>query len=218
MAWRGHVVVVRKLRPPVRARSTINRGRIRPIRIRPLRPSLDNWQRTHAARARCEENRRNKARIDENWLLAMTFLLVRLATLVAAAGAASAPLSVFGHKVPDTDAICAAMAYAWELGERGIPAEAYRLGKLNRETEYVLETLGLDAPPLLESVNEGTSGACTPHSARQNRRRRVLSGPTKKRICMCADVVCASVPVRPAVLVWQSRSSTPIIRRSCWTA
>jgi len=72
---------------------------------------------------------------------------------VVAAG--SATMSVFGHKIPDTDAVCAALAYAWELGERGIEAQAYRLGSLNRETEYVLQALGLDVPPLLESLEEG---------------------------------------------------------------
>ena len=70
---------------------------------------------------------------------------------VAALGANVPPqMLVFGHKSPDTDAICAAMTYAWELNERGIPAKAYRLGELNRETEYVLKTLGLEKPPLLE--------------------------------------------------------------------
>jgi len=67
-----------------------------------------------------------------------------------------APLSVFGHKVPDTDAICAALVYAWELEERGLPACAYRLGGLNRETQYVLDTLGFEEPPMLESLDAGT--------------------------------------------------------------
>jgi len=47
------------------------------------------------------------------------------------------------------------MAYAWELESRGIPASAFRLGELNRETEYVLRTLNLETPPLLESVSAG---------------------------------------------------------------
>lgn len=75
--------------------------------------------------------------------------------VAAAAASTPPPLSVFGHKVPDTDAVCAAMVYAWELGERGIPAKAFRLGSLNRETEYVLQSLGLDAPPLLECAVDG---------------------------------------------------------------
>jgi len=86
-------------------------------------------------------------------------MLSRICCLLASASvalAASVPPStlVFGHKIPDTDAICAAMAYVWELNERGIPAKAYRLGSLNRETEYVLKTLGLEQPPLLEEKLE----------------------------------------------------------------
>jgi len=80
--------------------------------------------------------------------------VITLLGLVCATGATSPPVSIFGHKVPDTDAVCAALVYAWELEERGIPARAYRLGTLNRETEYVLETLGIDAPPILESLEK----------------------------------------------------------------
>ena len=63
-------------------------------------------------------------------------------------------ISVFGHKIPDTDAICAAICYTWELEQRGVPARAFRLGELNRETEYVLATFGVEAPPLLEGALE----------------------------------------------------------------
>jgi manganese-dependent inorganic pyrophosphatase len=83
--------------------------------------------------------------------------LVVLASFLVLPFVSSAPipqLSVFGHKIPDTDAVCAAIAYVWELEERGISARAYRLGTLNRETEYVLEALGVESPPLLESLDE----------------------------------------------------------------
>ena len=59
---------------------------------------------------------------------------MRLLSLILPAFAASAAVPptalVFGHKIPDTDAICAALAYTWELNERGIPAEPRRLGNL----------------------------------------------------------------------------------------
>jgi len=64
-------------------------------------------------------------------------------------GRAGAELSVFGHKVPDTDTTISAIAYAWELNERKIPAKAFLLGELNPETKFVLEKLGVEAPPLL---------------------------------------------------------------------
>ena len=63
--------------------------------------------------------------------------------------APSDTLHVFGHKIPDTDAICAALARAWQLNQAGFPSRAYRLGELNKETKYVLSSLGLDVPPLL---------------------------------------------------------------------
>lgn len=65
----------------------------------------------------------------------------------------STTLSVFGHKVPDTDTVTAAIAYAWELNERKIPATAYRLGELNPETAFVLEKLGVSQPPLLTELD-----------------------------------------------------------------
>eukprot|EP01050_Picozoa_sp_SAG11_P036069 SAG11_NODE_13542_length_650_cov_1.613430_1_plen_179_part_00 len=65
-------------------------------------------------------------------------------------GTASAPpVRVFGHKIPDTDAVCSAIVRAWELEQHGVPAIAHRLGELNKETSFVLETLGVPTPPLL---------------------------------------------------------------------
>lgn len=68
--------------------------------------------------------------------------------------AVSQSISVFGHMPPDTDTITSALVYAWELNERGIPATAFRLGDLNPETAFVLETIGVEMPPLLEGALE----------------------------------------------------------------
>jgi len=62
-------------------------------------------------------------------------------------------ISVFGHKVPDTDTVSAAIIYAWELNQRNIQATPYRLGDLNPETEYVLKSLGVESPPLLKELD-----------------------------------------------------------------
>ena len=84
-----------------------------------------------------------------------TLLLAAVAARGACVSVPPAPTTaVFGHKIPDTDAICAALAYEWELEARGMPARAYRLGELNRETEYVLNALGVDVPPLLDGTLE----------------------------------------------------------------
>lgn len=83
----------------------------------------------------------------------MRFFICVAPALVVASREAS-QLSVFGHKVPDTDAICAAVAYSWELNARNIPAAPYRLGDLNPETKYVLESIGVEIPPLLDGKLE----------------------------------------------------------------
>lgn len=59
---------------------------------------------------------------------------------------------IVGHKNPDTDSICSALAYA-ELKQRlGIHAIPCRLGPLNEETKYVLKRFGLENPLLLKDA------------------------------------------------------------------
>ena len=60
---------------------------------------------------------------------------------------------VVGHKNPDTDSICSAIAYANlknRISEDNY--EAKRAGILNEETQYVLERFGVEAPQLLSNV------------------------------------------------------------------
>ena len=64
-------------------------------------------------------------------------------------------VKVFGHKSPDTDATCAAIAYAWFLKQTGQEAEAFVLGELNRETQFVLKTAGVEAPQKLDKLSDG---------------------------------------------------------------
>mmetsp|Transcript_67374 Transcript_67374/g.146652 ORF Transcript_67374/g.146652 Transcript_67374/m.146652 type:complete len:304 (-) Transcript_67374:574-1485(-) len=85
-------------------------------------------------------------------MFALGFLLL-MATSTSTILSAYAEMTVFGHKVPDTDAISAALVYVWELGSRNISAKAYRLGELNPETSYVLESLQVAVPPLLGDLN-----------------------------------------------------------------
>ncbi len=61
---------------------------------------------------------------------------------------------VFGHKSPDTDTICCAILWAWYLNTHAkMPALAYRLGELNKETRFVLDRWQVPHPALLESVS-----------------------------------------------------------------
>lgn len=61
---------------------------------------------------------------------------------------------VIGHVNPDTDAIAAAMGYAWLLHERdGINAIPARSGAINRQTAWVLSTLEMDPPILFNDAS-----------------------------------------------------------------
>ena len=60
---------------------------------------------------------------------------------------------VVGHKNPDTDSICSAIAYA-DLKTKltGIEHTPRRAGQLNEETQYVLERFGVKVPALLSDL------------------------------------------------------------------
>lgn len=61
---------------------------------------------------------------------------------------------VFGHKNPDTDTICSALAYAELKKKLGMDAEAIRLGEVNGETQYALDHFRVKAPRLVERVSD----------------------------------------------------------------
>ncbi|WP_404293477.1 manganese-dependent inorganic pyrophosphatase [Cytobacillus kochii] len=59
---------------------------------------------------------------------------------------------IFGHKNPDTDTICSAIAYADLKKELGMDAEPVRLGEINGETQYALDYFKQAAPRYVEKV------------------------------------------------------------------
>ena len=62
---------------------------------------------------------------------------------------------VMGHKNPDTDSICSAIAYSYLLNATNkYNAIPVRLGEINRETEYVLKRFGVEHPVLLKTVKQ----------------------------------------------------------------
>ena len=64
---------------------------------------------------------------------------------------------VVGHKNPDTDSICSAIAYANLKQQIAKEDEnnyfAMRAGMLNEETQYVLQRFGVEEPKLLANVH-----------------------------------------------------------------
>ena len=61
---------------------------------------------------------------------------------------------VIGHRNPDTDSICSAIAYA-ELKNKtsDLICEPRRAGKMNQETEFVLKKFGVRPPRMCTDVN-----------------------------------------------------------------
>ncbi|GGE26598.1 manganese-dependent inorganic pyrophosphatase [Pullulanibacillus camelliae] len=75
---------------------------------------------------------------------------------------------IFGHKNPDTDTICSAIAYADLKSKLGHSVEAVRLGDVNGETAFALETFKTEAPRLVETVsNEVNAVILVDHNERQ---------------------------------------------------
>ena len=60
------------------------------------------------------------------------------------------PLYVIGHRSPDSDTVCCAIAYARLLTMLGYPAQPAITQDVNRETAYILNAAGVDVPPVLE--------------------------------------------------------------------
>ena len=73
---------------------------------------------------------------------------------------------VFGHKSPDSDTITSSIVMANLENELGnSEAKAYRLGNINKETEFILNYLDIEAPELLESVEDGADVILVDHNS-----------------------------------------------------
>ncbi|MGX7262606.1 manganese-dependent inorganic pyrophosphatase [Enterococcus crotali] len=64
---------------------------------------------------------------------------------------------VFGHQNPDTDAIGAAISFAYLQKELGKETEAVALGAPSEETQYALDYFNVDAPRIVESAASETN-------------------------------------------------------------
>ena len=73
---------------------------------------------------------------------------------------------VFGHKSPDSDTITSSIVMAnleKELGNADV--KACRLGNINKETEFILNYLDIEAPELLESIEDGANVILVDHNS-----------------------------------------------------
>ena len=72
---------------------------------------------------------------------------------------------IFGHKNPDTDSICSSIVKERLNKKNGHDnSKAVRLGKVGKETQYVLDYLGIEAPELIEKVEEGQKVIMVDHN------------------------------------------------------
>jgi len=73
---------------------------------------------------------------------------------------------IFGHKNPDTDSITSSLVMAdFEKKSGNENTVACRLGNINKETEYVLNYLGIEAPELIENVEDGAKVILVDHNS-----------------------------------------------------
>ncbi len=71
---------------------------------------------------------------------------------------------IFGHKNPDTDTICSALAYAEIKKQLQEDVEAVRLGSVNKETQFVLDYLEISAPREINSLEAGQEVILVDHN------------------------------------------------------
>ena len=72
---------------------------------------------------------------------------------------------IFGHKNPDTDTICSSIVKQILSEKDGkTNVKAVRLGNVNKETQFALDYVGIDAPDLIEKVEEGQKVILVDHN------------------------------------------------------
>ena len=91
---------------------------------------------------------------------------------------------IFGHKNPDTDTIMSSLVLENLENKAGFnKVKAYRLGKINKETEYALEFFKVEAPELLEEVEAGQKVMLVDH----NEFSQSVTGIEKAKILRVVD-------------------------------
>ncbi len=70
------------------------------------------------------------------------------------------------HKNPDTDAILSALVAKEYFLAMGQNAEAYRLGDLNKETEFVLKNIGVEPPKMITTLDAGSEVVLVDHNVK----------------------------------------------------
>ncbi|WP_010650386.1 manganese-dependent inorganic pyrophosphatase [Oceanobacillus massiliensis] len=89
---------------------------------------------------------------------------------------------IFGHKNPDTDTICSALVYADLKTKLGEDAVAARLGAVGKETQYALDYFSVEAPQLIEKVEDGADVILVDHNEFQQSAENISNARIKEVI------------------------------------
>lgn len=73
-------------------------------------------------------------------------------------------IKIFGHQNPDTDTVTSALVLAHIESSLGNDVEAVMLGDIGKETAYALEYFGVQAPRIIESVEDGEQVMLVDHN------------------------------------------------------
>lgn len=93
-------------------------------------------------------------------------------------------IKIFGHKNPDTDTIMSSLVLEDLENKTGFnKTKAYRLGNINKETEYALNYFKVEAPELLEKVEDGQKVMLVDH----NEFSQSVDGIEKAKILRVVD-------------------------------
>lgn len=74
---------------------------------------------------------------------------------------------IIWHKNPDTDAILSALVANEYFHAIGMESTAYRLGDLNKETEFILRSIGVEPPALISSLEVGSEVVLVDHNSHE---------------------------------------------------
>jgi manganese-dependent inorganic pyrophosphatase len=104
------------------------------------------------------------------------------------------PVWIIGHRNPDTDSVCSAIAYAYLKRQTGLYAEPARAGKLNPETRYILDRFGFAEPrlinyfyPTLEDIDLYQAPTVTPDETLHEVGRLFVENPRLKSVPVLGD-------------------------------
>ncbi len=106
---------------------------------------------------------------------------------------------VYGHKTPDSDAVCSSLAYAQLMRELGYKSAAKISSKANNETKYISGLFGFNIPSLKPSVAPGTRLIATDHEEYE----QSVDGARDARILQIVDHHQLGNMYSPGVVIYR---------------